>query len=302
MSDFINGYIEWRGRDTLLKSQYGILDKESGEHLVPVVHPENYFDPNDMDIISSVPNVIPSFPEKDIPLKPKIHFGTSQALTNDDIEFTGDTATIRVNGRFETFKGTKVTEAFVMFNFDGHNSFPFLPEADGSFEYETTIPLEYWEAENKLIVFARAVDPNDQDGTFGPWAVAELPIAIDVIPHLPKLEVKKFLNANFIDSMVYEFAPNFPRMDVQGRCTGFIRGDHIKRVWAVMDNDSEYECTLTHGIDENGYAYADWFVSIPAFEVEKLGNTVQKMTINAISENNGNASTAVHKDCQYYRK
>lgn len=55
MSNFLEDYIWLRGEDTVIKTQYGILDIETGEHLVPVQHPEYYFEGVVYDV-SNLPN------------------------------------------------------------------------------------------------------------------------------------------------------------------------------------------------------------------------------------------------------
>lgn len=44
MSNFLNDYINHRGESTIIRTQYGILDNETGEHLVPIQNPEEYFE------------------------------------------------------------------------------------------------------------------------------------------------------------------------------------------------------------------------------------------------------------------
>ena len=52
MSNFLNDYIRFRGANTVLKSQYGIVDVDTGEHLVPVQHANEYFGSDIINIIT----------------------------------------------------------------------------------------------------------------------------------------------------------------------------------------------------------------------------------------------------------
>lgn len=54
MSNFLEDYIRHRGEDTVVRTIYGILDRTTGEHLVPVRHADQYFD--DSIEIGSKPN------------------------------------------------------------------------------------------------------------------------------------------------------------------------------------------------------------------------------------------------------
>ena len=56
MANFLRDYIEHRGMDTIIRTIYGILDKDTGEHLVPVQHANRYFSELEIITIYNLPN------------------------------------------------------------------------------------------------------------------------------------------------------------------------------------------------------------------------------------------------------
>lgn len=57
MANFLRDYINHRGEDTVIRTQFGILDKDTGEHLVPVQHANLYFSDMELIRIKNSPNM-----------------------------------------------------------------------------------------------------------------------------------------------------------------------------------------------------------------------------------------------------
>ena len=261
MSDFINGYVEWRGRDTLLKSQYGILDKDSGEHLVPVVHPENYFDPNDMDIVDSLPNQPPVYPTETVVLKPKITFGTFVPVEDSDV--TGTNIDVKINGNIKTFNDTEVKTAYAVFN--GENKKVITVDTDtGEFEETITVARADWQARNLVTVFANAADGAIE----GPYASRAVIIADTLTATVPTINVLQVLNMPFDSTIEYELTPLRARVDISGEAVTTQRGDDIKSV-TVKDSTTNavYKAVLTNHVNAEGFSFVSWTVSIPSTKV-----------------------------------
>ena len=271
MSQFLDGYIEWRGRDTLLKSQYGILDKESGEHLVPVLNPEDHFDPNDMDIVDSLPNRVPVIPADEPILKPKIEFAETLFLTDADL--TAGVITVPVKGMVETFKETEFGDVTVTFNGDHQTALTLAEDPAGEFDQELEIPVADWQRDNFITVFANAKNGSRN----GPVASRSLRIADKFTASVPTIEIKTVLGMPYNSQIVYDFTPQRPRFDISGIATVTKRGDRINEVLIECAGIS-YKATLIQDFDADGYEMVHWTASIPATKISSGVNTFVALT------------------------
>lgn len=52
MSNFLEDFIKFKKEENVVRSQYGILDKKTGEHLVPVKNAKDYFGDKLVEITS----------------------------------------------------------------------------------------------------------------------------------------------------------------------------------------------------------------------------------------------------------
>lgn len=270
MSDFVNGYIEWRGRETLLKTKFGLLDKESGNHLVAIQHPYEYYDKDDIDFVASKPNQPPVTEVDGQPyvevIPPDVTFDAVGLFKEDVV--TGDDIKVTVSGNLTPINGAVTDQAFATFN-GGHKTDVTMTGDEWTVEF--TIPFNEWKVQNTFAIFVKASIGEDES----PWGSKTISISGSFQARDPIMTVSSVMDMPYNGDIVYDLTTNRSRFDIRGSVVATQRTDVIKEIQYTYPNagdwfDARLVQEKTHRNVE-GFAQVDWIISIPRTEFTDTG-------------------------------